>query len=100
MSEVKEKIGIEESMDIIKYADALLDELAKHKADDGKIDTQEVFQTLSATAPEAVNAVVGSWSVPKELADLDAAESSKLLEASFPLVLKLVGMFTGVKPAA
>jgi len=93
----EKKTGIEESMDVIKFADALLDELGKHKADDGKIDTTEVFQTVGATMDEAVRAVVGSWKIGDELKDLDEDERKQLLDTSWPVVMKLIGLFVKVE---
>ena len=88
-----DKYGIMESMEIVTYADSVLNKLVEAKADDNKIDGGEVAAALAATAPEAVKAIWGSWDAPKELGELSDEEKQRLLDASFPVVLKLFGLF-------
>jgi len=89
----EETYSVEETMDFIKYAGALVTELKGHKADDGKIDSEEIFETLKSTVPEAVAAVVGSWHLPKELGNLDSEEMQLLSSAAMPVIFDLVGLF-------
>jgi len=85
--------GITESLEIVNFAASVVEELSKHKADDGKITVDEIVQTLTATASEGVKAVWGSWLVTEELKDLNEEERKQLLDEMFPVVFKLVGLF-------
>ena len=91
------KYTIDETLEVITYADVILEKLIAAKANDGKIDGGEIAASLAASAPEGVKALWGSWSVPKELGDLTPEETKTLLEASFPVVAKLFGLFVPTK---
>lgn len=96
MNDKENKYGIEESKEIIAYVDAIADKLVEAKAGDGKIDGGEIAATLAATAPEGVKAVWGSWEAPKELGDLTEEERKELLDSTFPVILKIFGLFIPV----
>jgi hypothetical protein len=89
----KEKLGIEETLDVVKFADKLVGKLADAKADDGKIDSGEVAGALLTSTPAGLAAYVGCGDITEELKDLDDAERSKLLAEALPVIQKLVGMF-------
>lgn len=98
MSEEKkeQEHGIEESLDMVRYAGAVVKQLTEHKADDGKIDWGEVIQTAVSTMPEGAAAVLGSWNIPAELSDLDAEEKDRLLAEGLPVLMALAKLFLPV----
>ena len=89
---MSQKLGIKESLEMVRFAEQVIEELAKHKMDDGKITVEEIVQTLSTTASSGVKAIWGSWQIGKELADLTEEERKTLLDETFPVILKLVGV--------
>lgn len=89
------KYGIEETMDLVEFCDKIVTSLAAHKADDGTIDGTEIATTMVKAAPAAISAMVGAGDISKELKDLSNEEREKLVDASMPVLLKLVAMFTG-----
>lgn len=95
MSEEPKKLGIEELLDVIIFADKLVGEMKKAKADDGKISKDEILKIIAATMPEAMKAVMGVWKTPSELADLDAKEKEQLFTAGLSVIVKLVELFIG-----
>ena len=76
----EKKMGIDETLDCMEFAESCVNQLADHKADDGKIDTSEWLQTGASLAPSLVEAVVGITSIDDELKDLDQ-EELKILAA-------------------
>jgi len=93
MVDEKEKLGIDETMDVVAFADKLVSKLAEAKADDGKIDSGEVAGALLTSTPAGLAAYVGCGDITDELKDLDDEERAKLLNAVLPVIQKLVGMF-------
>ena len=87
------KMGIEESKDVIEFAELLIDKLIEHKADDGKIDMAEFAFTAVESAPAAVAALVGAGDIPAELKDLSDEERDELIAMALPVLKKLIGMF-------
>jgi len=98
--EKKDQYPIDDSLDVIKYAGAVVKGLAEAKADDGKIDSGEVIGVATATLPEATSAVIGSWNVPKELGELSDQEKNQLLAAGMPVILELVKLFAPISKGA
>lgn len=97
MTEKKEKVGIEEIMDVVKCAETLVSQLQESKDDDGEITSFELAQDVIATVPSAVKAWVGKDKVDDELKDLDAEEAKALLAAAIPVIQNIVKLF---QPAA
>ena len=91
--------GIEETKDLIAFAEKIIDSLAAHKADDGTIDGSEIASTLVTTAPAAISAMVGAGDISKELKDLSDEERSALIAQALPVLQKLVGMFVKLDAA-
>lgn len=87
------KYGIEETMDLVEFADKLVSSLKAHKDDDGKIDGAEIASTLVSSAPAAISAMVGASDISAELKDLTDEERQKLIAAVMPVLQNLVGMF-------
>lgn len=93
-SEVK-KLGIEESKEVLAFCDSLVDDLLRHKSDDGKIDGYEITQTLIGNLPAAVRAGTGAGEVQAELKDLSPEEQEELVGMSMVLAMKIVSLVTG-----
>ena len=86
--------GIEETKDLIAFAEKIIDSLAAHK-----IDGSEIASTLVTTAPAAISAMVGAGDISKELKDLSDEERSALIAQALPVLQKLVGMFVKLDAA-
>jgi len=89
----KQKFGTPEVEDFIKFADKLAVELAKHKADDGKIDAAEVAEAVKDSGSELIQAIWGGWNIPNELGELTAMQGKVLLSKLLPAVWKYVQLF-------
>jgi hypothetical protein len=90
MTEESKEIGIQETEEILDFACALVEDLANHKADDGKIDGGEWLQAALGNAPAAATAIIGAQNVKAELGDADEAESKKLAEKGVALSLAVM----------
>lgn len=88
-----DKIGIQETKDCFAFVGKVLDELAVHKADDGKIDISEWIQTAVVSAPSAAKAIVGIEKVGDELKDLSTEELKEVAELAIETVQKLIILF-------
>jgi len=95
MGEKENKLDISEAMDVIGYAQTVVQHLADARADDGQISKSEIFMTFIQTAPAAVQAIVGADKIDDELKDLTEDEKTKLLLASFQVVKTLSGIWGG-----
>ena len=91
--ETTEKKGIEETKDMLNYADAILDELYKAKQADGSLSTTDIIAAVANTAAKGVDAAWGAWEIPKEIKDLDEEEKKQLLDMCFPIIVKFVMFF-------
>ena len=96
---MSDKHGIEETMDLVAFAEKVVESLIAHKADDGKIDGGEIASTLVTSTPAAIAAMVGAGKIDDELKDLSDEEKDKLIAAAMPVLLKMVGMFVKVDGA-
>lgn len=96
MTEVAKR-GIEESMDVLEFADVLFLKMHEAKDDDGKIDTMEVVSMLVSTMPESIGAFVGADEIDDELKDLDKEEKDVLLKKAMEVVRNAVSLFAGKK---
>lgn len=94
---MENKIGINESLDVIRFFDAVVNEIIRAKQNDGKIETQEIIQALLASAPAGVQAAWQSWLITKELGELSPEEKQQLIDAAFPIILKAVQIFIPIK---
>ena len=88
------KKGIDETMDVVKFADAVVNDIEEHIGDDGKIDTLELTETVIGNIPEAVRAWVGKDKISDELKDLDKDEAIIIATESAKVIQKLVKLFT------
>jgi len=89
----EKKIGIDETMDAINFAEKIVTKLAAAKADDGKIDSGEIASALISVTPAGIAAFVGSGKIDDELKDLDDEERAKIISSSLAVIKQLVGMF-------
>jgi len=85
--------GIDETMDLVEFAAKLVESLAAHKADDGRIDGAEIASTLVSSTPAGISAMVGAGDIDDELKDLSDEEKEKLISAAMPVLMGLVKMF-------
>ena len=95
MSEEKTKHDIKESMEVLTFVAGTIEDLAQHKADDGKISTAEYLQTAMANAPAGITAMRGIDKIDDEIKDLDADEAKQLAAKGMELaqsVMMLLGM--------
>lgn len=90
------KHGINECMDVVNYAEALVAQLHAKKADDGKIDGAEIAGALTTTAPAGIKAIWGAGDIPAELGDLSDEEKEKLVNKAMPVLINLVKLFVPV----
>jgi len=87
-----EKLSIKETTEVYDFAQGTLEDLVKHKSDDGKIDIGEWAQTGAANSPAALKAFMGISDVDDELRDLDAEETKILATKSIKLVQALMAL--------
>lgn len=88
-----EELGLKETKEVKEFFVGLLDDLAKHKSDDGKIDTTEWLQTAMSNVPAGVKAMMGIDRVDEELKDLDEAEIREVAGYGVELMQKLAAIF-------
>ena len=94
MSEEK-KVGLKETLEVLAFLEGTLTDLAKSKADDGKIDYMEWAKIAVGNAPEAMKAIRGMDMLDDELKDLDEAEMRILAAGAMQLALSVVGLVKG-----
>ena len=78
MTKETKKFDLKETTEVFDFCNGTLEDLYKHKTDDGKIDIGEWVETATTNAPAAVKAYVGIDKVDNELLDLDDEEIKKL----------------------
>lgn len=78
LAEAKEKLGIQNALEVVQFGVALAKAIDAAKAD-GKIDLADVG-LLFPVAPLVVPMIDGIGHVPKELGDLDEDEMAALME--------------------
>jgi len=88
-----EKYGIQECKDVMVYVRAVIEQMKIAKADDGKIDKQEMLNGAAATVEEAARAAWGSWNIGKELGDLNDQERQELFTQSWDIIMSLIEVF-------
>lgn len=92
---MSEKKGIEETKEVFDFLTMAVEELAAHKADDGKISAIEWAQTVMSTAPAGFKAFSGIEEVDDEVKDLDSAEAKEIAAKGIELgkaVAALLGL--------
>lgn len=94
--EQENKHGIDETMDVLEYLDAVSVELQKHKADDGKIDAGEIRETAISTMREGWSAAWGASDIPLEMGDRSPEETKQLLDKALPILKRLAETFSPV----
>lgn len=93
MEESKQKLGIEETLEVVRWLNLVAADLAEHMTDDGKLDGFEVTKTLLSNAPGAIKAFSGIDKVDDEIKDLDDSEKEQLVSEAMALVMSLVRTF-------
>lgn len=94
---MEQKHGIEESMDVLEFADALFLKMHEAKDDDGKIGTMEVVSMMISTMPESISAVSGSGDIDDELKELSQEERDLLLKKAMSVVRNAVSLFVNIE---
>lgn len=88
MSEGKDekKMGLKDFNEAVDAATGVVEDLAEHRSDDGKISVLEAGQTLVENSSALVRAVMGAENIDDELKDIDAEEAKVVAAKSFKLV--------------
>lgn len=94
---MEQKHGIEESMDVLEFADALFLKMHEAKSDDGKISTMEVVSMMISTMPESISAASGSGDIDDELKELSQEERDLLLKKAMSVVRNAVSLFVNIE---
>lgn len=87
------KFGIEETTEIIKLADHLLDTITEAFEKDGKIDKSDLIDAIVGNPTVVFKAIWGSWDVKAELMDLDEEEFKEILNQLLPILKKIVTLY-------
>ena len=87
------KEGIEGLEKIIAVGDALCDSITAHRASGESWGTWDFVQDVG---PDLVAAVSSLPDLKLELRDLDLAESTQLVEELAQLLIKTIGLVSGV----
>ena len=93
MSDEEKKLGIDELRDVLVLGENVAEDLEKHKADDGKIDTMEITQTTLSNVPEVIRAWAGKDQIDDEIKDLDSDEAMEVATRATAVVQKLLKVF-------
>lgn len=83
-------MDVKESLELLEYAEKLVDKLVEHKSDDGKIDMGEWVDAVLSSAPEGAKAFSGVGLVPAELKDLDQEEARLLAVKGSQVAMKVM----------
>ena len=89
--------GIKETSEVFGFANQVLEQLIKHKGDDGKISTDEWIQTMIGAMPAGIKAADGIEKMGKELADLDEKEIRLVADWGLALVVNILKLAGGLK---
>lgn len=89
----EDKFGIEQTKDIIAFAQAVVTELQDHLEDDGKIDGSEIAQTLLKSVPEGISAMAGIGEIKDEMNNLTENERAELWDRTYPILVQLAEIF-------
>jgi len=87
------KIGIKETMEMVEFADYVVDKLSQALDEDGKIDIKDVMSMVLDAPDKTFSSIWGSWEIADELADLDESETLELIMKVFPVIKKIVAIF-------
>ena len=90
---MENRIGIEETRDLLEYAEKIVDKMLEAKSDDGKISKSEIISAVISTAPAGIQAFSGVDEVVEELKELSPEEQKEVVEKSILVVKKLIGLF-------
>ena len=90
-----EKIGIKETEEALDFSISLIEDLADHRADDGKVDLFEAGQTVASNAPAGIRAIMGADAIDDELKDLDPEEVKALMPKAVQLMRAVMALVKG-----
>jgi hypothetical protein len=86
-------MGIKETKELYQFLSNSIDDLVKHKSDDGKISAAEWIQTVAVNAPAAVKAFVGIDKIDDEFKDASEEELKELALLGADLAQKVAALF-------
>jgi len=83
----------QQTQDLLNYGSALVAKLEEQKADDGKLDISEVIMTLISTAPDGIQAMMGSDEIPSEIKRMSAEQKESSLMDATDTIRRLFELF-------
>jgi len=87
------KLGINETKDIIRLVDHLVDKVKESFDKDGKVDKEDLIKAILGEPGVVFKAVWGSWDVEAELKDLEESEVKEMVEMLLPIVKKIADLY-------
>lgn len=89
--------SIKETSELIDAAISIVETLAEHKADDGKISAIEAAQTAMANIPAIITAVQGVDQIDEEMKDMTPEEAQILAAKGVALAKAVWSLVVGDK---
>ena len=87
------KLGINETLDLIKLFDVAVKEFETAMKSFGDIVAEDLVEAVRDHPEVIIKATWGAWDIPAELQDLDSDEKDRLLNEIMPIMKRMVGMF-------
>lgn len=87
------KLGIDETMDVIAFAQSVVADMVAAKADDGELSTGEMIQAAMKNAPSGLRAFAGSSDIDNELSDLTEEERERVVKEAMKVVQTFSQLF-------
>ncbi len=85
--------GIDNSLEILAFAERVLLDLAEAQADDGKVSVYEIVSLALGNASAAIAAASGAGEIKVELSDLDADEVKQIAEKGIAVANAAMKLF-------
>lgn len=88
-------VGIQETVEVLDFLAALLEDAGKASNDGDGLTTIEVIKLGISNAPAAVRAAIGAGEVMAECKDLDRAEMEVVTEKCLAMAKAIMALFSG-----